>query len=280
MRIHTVSGADGVALHVRDVGPEDAPAILMIHGWSQHHLCWSRQMGSGLARRFRLVAPDLRGHGASGKPDDPAAYDNSAPWAGDVAAIIAALGLDRPVLVGWSMGGWVVCDYLRVHGERGIAGFVLVGSGARSGRHGDAEVLARRRPEVQATGMYSDDQPTALAAAVAFVRACFAAPPSKRDLALMTGYTMLCPPHVRHAARTRDEDYRPVLANLTVPALMIWGEAERVCLPEMAAEAAAVTPGARTITYPGSGHLPFWEAAERFNTDLGRFAAHAHGVSA
>lgn len=279
-RIHTVEGHGGVRLHVRDHGLETAPAIVLVHGWSQHHLCWSRQTGSALAGDFRLVTPDLRGHGASEKPDDPAAYDRSEPWAGDLAAIIETLGLKRPLLVGWSMGGWVICDYLRVHGDKRLAGIVLIGSLIRSGRHADPDLMARRRPEVQALGMFSEDQPTALAATVAFVRACFAAPPSKRDLALMVGYNMLCPPHVRKPARSREEDYRGALGKLRVPGLVLYGEAERVCLPEMADEALAAIPDVRRVTYPGCGHVPFWEAPERFNDDLARFARHAHGVSA
>mgnify|MGYP003563393238 CR=1 FL=1 len=272
MRKHEIAGADGVRLHVRDRGPEDAPALLLIHGWSQHHMSWSKQMGGDLADRFRLVAPDLRGHGASAKPEDAAAYDTSAPWAGDIAAIIAALGLDRPLLVGWSMGGWVACDYLRVHGDAGIAGLVLVGSTIRMGQGAAAGVHEKRSPAVKATGMYSEDQEANLTATIGFLRACFAKTPSKQDLALMTGFNMLCPPHVRKAARLRSEDYRPELEALTKPALAIFGEGEKVCLPAMADEVRAALPGGRSLSYPGCGHVPFWENPDRFNADLAQFA--------
>ena len=65
MRTHTVEGGAGLRLHVRDFGPAGAPAILLIHGWSQHHLCWSKQFGSDLASTFRIVAgiaASTRGH--------------------------------------------------------------------------------------------------------------------------------------------------------------------------------------------------------------------------
>jgi len=48
-------------LHVREWGNPDAIPILLIHGWSQSHLCWRRQYESELQKEFRLVAPDLRG---------------------------------------------------------------------------------------------------------------------------------------------------------------------------------------------------------------------------
>ena len=114
---HTVTGGGGLRLHVREWGEPDGPPILFIHGWSQNHLCWARQYESPLADEFRLVAFDLRGHGMSEAPLEPEHYTDGALWADDVAAIVDALGLDRPVLVGWSYGAFVICDYVRAHGQ-------------------------------------------------------------------------------------------------------------------------------------------------------------------
>src|SRR5689334_5818791 len=99
--IFTVAGAGGLRLHVRQWGDPAAAPILFLHGWSQNHLCWAGQYESALAGRFRLVACDLRGHGMSEAPLEPEHYTDGTRWAGDVAAIINQLGLDRPVLVGW-----------------------------------------------------------------------------------------------------------------------------------------------------------------------------------
>jgi pimeloyl-ACP methyl ester carboxylesterase len=272
MKTHRIEGADGVGLHVVETGPETAPPLLLIHGWSQHHLSWSRQLNGPLAQSFRLVAPDLRGHGASDKPRDASAYDHGAPWAGDIAAIIDALALERPVLVGWSMGGWVACDYLAACGDGAIGGLVLVGSSARTGALADPAIAAKRPPEVRAEGMYAADQAEALAATVAFVEACFARPLPPRDLARMVGFNMLVPPEVRRAARLRAADHRPALAALTRPAMVVQGEEERICLPEIFAEVVAALPGPRVERYSGCGHAPFWEDAARFDADLADFA--------
>jgi len=277
MRRHRIAGGGGVGLHVVDAGPEEAPAIVLVHGWSQHHLSWSKQLSGALTERFRVIAFDLRGHGASDKPGAAEAYQTSRLWAEDVASVIGALGLVRPVLVGWSMGGWIVQDYLRHFGAEAVGGVVFTGTSPRIGRHADPAVVAMRKPDVRAEGMYSEDQGRQVEAAIAFVKACVASPLSKRDLAFMVGLNMLTPPKVRRAARMRDEDWRADLGGLDLPALVIHGAAERVCLKPMFEEMAAAIPGTRAIVYPGAGHAPFWELPARFDADLVAFADEAHG---
>jgi non-heme chloroperoxidase len=132
--IHTVRGGGGLRLHVREWGRVDGPPILFIHGLSQSHLCWAKQYQSALAGEFRLVVYDLRGHGMSEAPLEPEHYTNGELWADDVAAIIDQLRLDRPVLVGWSYGGFVICDYLRAHGRDRIAAVDFVAGGVKLGQ--------------------------------------------------------------------------------------------------------------------------------------------------
>lgn len=271
---HDIKGHEGVNLAVFEAGNPDGPPILLVHGWSQHHLCWSKQMNGPLAARFRLIAPDLRGHGASDKPDNADSYNNSAPWAGDFDAIIKALKLDHPLIVGWSMGGWVLNDYIRVCGDADISGLCLIGTAVATGQYAPREAWEMRTgdTDVKAEGMFSDDHATALEATIKFVKACVATPLAADDLALMVGYNMLCPPHVRHAARIRQEDWRPSAAKMTKPALIMFGAHERLAPKPMADQAAATIPKSRVLAYEASGHAPFWEEADRFNADLAAFA--------
>ena len=125
---HEVRGGDGLRLHVREWGDPQGPPIVLVHGWSQSQLCWSRQVAGALAEDFRLVTFDLRGHGMSEKPLDAEAYLDARLWADDLAVVIEEVAPDRPMLVAWSYGGFVVTDYLRAYGEEGIAGVNLVGS--------------------------------------------------------------------------------------------------------------------------------------------------------
>ncbi|MEM6620385.1 MAG: alpha/beta hydrolase [Pseudomonadota bacterium] len=271
---HQVTGANGINLSVTDLGPPDAPAIVLIHGWSQAALAWTRQ--HRLADDFRLVIPDLRGHGRSDKPKGQAAYD-SASFGGDLAAVIAERGLTRPVLVGWSMGGWVLADYLRLAGDKNIAGFVLVGSSVTTGTHMPFDAQAQRGndPAVAAAGMMGHNYADELSATVAFLRACFHRQPDPDDLAVMTGFNMATSYDARQSRR-RSEDYRPVYARTTSPALVIRGRHERLSMPAMHDETMASLPRAQALTYDHSGHAPFWEEPDRFNSDLASFVRACH----
>lgn len=276
---HQIKGHGDVTLTVAEYGKADGPALLLIHGWSQHHLSWARQLSGPLADRFRLIAPDLRGHGASDKPDDASAYDTSAPWAGDIAAIIDQLGLDQPILVGWSMGGWVVQDYLRLHGDTNIGGIVLVGTSLTTGQKAPPKAFDIRRADSAATaaGMFSTDQAENLTATLAFVQACSLQPVEPADLAIMCGFNMLAPPHIRVACRMRSEDYRPIWDKVTKPVMLVWGEQDRLAVAPMVQEAIQVLPQAEQLAFAECGHMPFWEHTDAFNDGLMRFADRALG---
>ena len=126
MKIHAVNGAAGVKLHVREYGKSTGVPILLIHGWSQSHLCWSKQYGSSLANDARIVALDLRGHGMSDAPAEADQYTDGNKWADDIAAVIDQLALEQPILVGSSYGGYIISDYVRRKGQEKIAGINFV----------------------------------------------------------------------------------------------------------------------------------------------------------
>lgn len=274
MTTHRITGHGGVTLTVHDLGPQDAPPILLVHGYSQASQSFARQ--HLLSDRFRLIIPDLRGHGQSDKPTSAEDYASEA-WAGDIAAIVENLSLDSPALIGWSMGGWVVGDYIRHHGDAALACFGLIGSSVTTGEHLPAGDLAKRGadPDVAAKGMLSGDLSENLSATVRFVRACFYQQPNADDLAVITGFNMLCPPVIRGLCRTRSEDFRPDYARATKPALILRGAHERLSLPDMHQQAVAALPRATALEYENSGHSPFWEEADRFNADLASFVKEA-----
>jgi pimeloyl-ACP methyl ester carboxylesterase len=92
---------DGTKLFVQEWGNPTGPAILFVHAWSQSRLAWMPQVTGALAKTYRMVAFDHRGHGDSDKPTDIAAYANNDVWADDIAAVMAAMSLRKPILVGW-----------------------------------------------------------------------------------------------------------------------------------------------------------------------------------
>jgi non-heme chloroperoxidase len=76
----TVKTPDGLTISAQEWGNPAGPEILFIHGFSQSHLSWMRQVDSDLAKDFRIITYDLRGHGNSDKPLDPARYRDSKAW--------------------------------------------------------------------------------------------------------------------------------------------------------------------------------------------------------
>ena len=77
MKKRSVIGGGGLKLNVLEAGQPDGSAILFLHGFSQAAQSWQHQFESDLALRYRLVAMDIRGHGASEKPGDGAHYTTS-----------------------------------------------------------------------------------------------------------------------------------------------------------------------------------------------------------
>jgi pimeloyl-ACP methyl ester carboxylesterase len=260
-----------VQLHVVVWAAPAAPAILFIHGWSQHHLCWSKQVAGPLAERFHLVALDLRGHGQSAAPLDAASYATGALWADDVAGVIASLRLAAPLLVGWSYGGLIIGDYLRKYGEAAIAGVNLVSPAVGVGPAWYGPLIGPGFLD-HAPSACSQDQAVALPAIQAFVHACLVHPVAAADLELAVGWSMLTPPSVRAALLDRDDDFRPEYARLTKPLLVSYGVQDTVIWPAMARTVQAVSPGCTLSEYPSVGHAPFLQDPARFNDELARFA--------
>lgn len=99
---HRDVDAGGVRLHVAEAGPADGEPVLLVHGWPQHWYCWREVIGR-LPEEWRLVMPDLRGFGWSEKP--AAGYEKE-QLAGDLLALLDALGLDRVRYLGHDWGAF------------------------------------------------------------------------------------------------------------------------------------------------------------------------------
>lgn len=266
-KTYTVRGGGGLRLHVREWGKPDGPPILFIHGWSQNHLCWANQYDSSLADEFRLVACDLRGHGMSEAPLEHAHYATGDLWGEDVAAMIDELRLDRPVLVGWSYGAFVICDYVRTHGQDRVAAINFVEGAVRLGEEAFGTLIGRGFLDHFA-GATADDLPTNIRAMRAFVRACLVKPLSDDDLETAVCWNVVVPAAIRAGLAAREIDDDDVLRALEVPMLVTQGRADSVVLPAMAEHVLETCPTAEASWYEGVGHAPHLEEPERFNREL------------
>jgi pimeloyl-ACP methyl ester carboxylesterase len=267
MQATRVEAPDGVSIAAQEWGNRRGREILFIHGFNQSHLSWFRQVtDSGLAEKFRMVTYDLRGHGGSDKPTDNESYTGDGLWADEVAAVIAATGLKRPVIVGWSYAGRVIADYLRTHGPDGIAGINYVDARCAT----DSALFGPGRRHF--AGMQSDDLAASIAGTRGFLRACFERQPSADDFETMLSFNMMVPPKVRRHILGRPSDTTEAMAKLGCPVLVTHGRSDQIVLPAMGEFVAATVTGARLSLYDGVGHSPFWEDAPRFNTELAAFA--------
>ena len=131
MITHRQASARGARFHVAQSG--EGPPLLLLHGWPEFWLTWEPVM-TRLADRFTLIAPDLRGFGASDKPEGPWAPPDHAE---DLLALLDALGVQRVGVVGHDVGGAVMQALARAAPDR-LTGlfffdFVHPGIGARMG---------------------------------------------------------------------------------------------------------------------------------------------------
>jgi non-heme chloroperoxidase len=272
--VHEVRGGGGLRLHVREWGNRHGPSLLLIHGWSQSQMCWGRQTSGPLAHKYHIVTFDSRGHGMSEKPLDADRYLDAQLWADDLAAVIEQTGLERPVLVAWSYGGFVVSDYVRAYGEQAIAGVDLVGA---------AVMLKPPRFDHIGPGLLENatdacgaDLPANIAAIQRFLEACSARPLSLGDWNTALCWNMVVPAEVRGALFAREIDADDVLSQLTVPVLVTHGRVDAVVLPSMAEHVLEVCDTAEASWYDGVGHMPFLEDPVRFDRELDEFAARAN----
>ncbi|HEY6948387.1 MAG TPA: alpha/beta fold hydrolase [Gemmatimonadales bacterium] len=254
---------NGVNLAVDARG--DGPAILFIHGYPLDHTIWSPQLEA--LDGWRRIAPDLRGMGQSDAPD--LGY-SMATYASDLAALLDTLGVERVVLCGLSMGGYVAFEFLRRWRAR-VSGLVLIatraGPDTAEGKHARDAAAAQAREG--GAGLIADAMlpkmlaPGAPEALVAQVRALMAATP--------------VPGIVGALGAMRDRlDSTPLLPTLAgLPALVIAGGSDQL-MPgsEMSAMAAAI-PGARLVVASGAGHLPTLETPSVVTDALRTFLAHA-----
>ena len=235
---------NGVSLAV-DVRGE-GPAVLFVHSYPLDRTIWAPQLEA--LDGWRRIAPDLRGMGQSDAPD--LGY-SMATYASDLAALLDTLGIERTVLCGLSLGGYVVFEFLRRWRSR-VSGVVLIATraeadspearrardtAANEAREGGARVIAEAMlPKLLAPG--------AAGVLVERVRALIAATPVPGIVGALG------------AMRDRPDSTAllPTLGGL--PTLVIAGGDDQLIPVSQTSAMAAAIPGARLVVAPGAAHLP------------------------
>jgi 3-oxoadipate enol-lactonase/4-carboxymuconolactone decarboxylase len=239
--------------HVLVEGPEEAPPVLLLHSIGTSLHVWDPQ-AAALARRYRVIRPDLRGHGASGVPDFPYSM---AQMAADQVALLDALGIKQAHVVGLSIGGCIAMRMAADAPDR-VASLVALDTALE---FPPFDLWQERIDAVLEKGT------VALVEAVMPRWVANPALPSSQGLRRMllntdrVGYAAA-------AAALRDARATDVAGRIAVPTTVVVGERDIPSPPDVAKRIADGIPGARFVVIPGAAHVPTLEFPEPVNAAL------------
>jgi pimeloyl-ACP methyl ester carboxylesterase len=262
------TASDGTRIAYRDTG-SGAP-IVLLHGLMAHGGFFAGQ--AGLAEDFRIIAIDLRGHGAS--PSEGAA-PTVERMAADVAELAAALDLQGAIGVGWSLGATVLWHVLAGPVAARFAGAVVVDMTARVRNDEEWDLgLSPEACEARSIAIAEDYENFALTAG----QAIFAQPVAagQRAMADWAAREFAKNDADAMAAVWKSlirQDMRALLEQIRHPTLIVHGAQSSLYGDDTADHLVAALPQARAVRFEASGHAPHLEEPELFNATLRDFAA-------
>ncbi|WP_456299915.1 alpha/beta fold hydrolase [Falsiroseomonas oryzae] len=260
---------DGVRLHVRDTGPRDAPAVLLLHGFgSSLHTweAWSRLLDA----ERRVIRLDLPGFALTG-PDPTGDYSDLRAVA-LLAGLLDAVGVPRADVVGSSMGGRIAWRFA-------------------AERPGRVRRLVLMAPDGFASAGFSYDKPAGVSPMMralpytlptpllrAGLAPAYADPAALTDEVVALYRDMMLAPGVRRAILDRMATHvlvrpEPILQRIAAPVLLLWGEQDRMVPAPHAADYARELRDSRTVVLPGLGHVPMEENPARSLAPVAAFLA-------
>jgi pimeloyl-ACP methyl ester carboxylesterase len=251
----------GVSIYYEAHGPtdHDAPAMLLSHGYGATCRMWDAQVAA-FAESWRMILWDMRGHGQSGDPRDPALY-SQALTVGDMAAVLDACGeTGRVIIGGLSLGGVMSLAFQLAHPER-VRGLMLCDTGP-----GFRNPEARRQWNERAERRARDLEARGLVDAVGGAETRLGGHRSAEGLAGAA----------RGMLTQQDSSLIDSLPQIAVPTLVLVGSEDRHFLAA-ADYMAGKIPGARKAVIPGAGHAANLDQPAAFNRAAAEFLAQLPG---
>jgi pimeloyl-ACP methyl ester carboxylesterase len=255
-RLHDVV-ADGIRLRVVEAG--QGPALFLIHGLSASHDIWEHVVDE-FADRYRVIAPDLPGHGESAKPDAPYTIDF---YAGVLRTLARELGVDAAVVAGTSLGGKIALE-LACWYPRFVRALVLAapaGEYARGLRPFGKAIQALSRPAVMRLALERALEQSF------FERSRVGHVTRRRILS-----DRLMAPDFADFARAVARSVGGVLASetqplhrITQPVLALWGREDRIVPMYRSEMLARAIPHTRLRIVDRCGHIAMLEQPGEFN---------------
>jgi pimeloyl-ACP methyl ester carboxylesterase len=249
---------DGVEIHYEAHGPAEngksAPPILLSHGYGATCRMWDGQVAA-FADRWRLVLWDMRGHGRSGDPADPALYSH-ALTVGDMAAVLDACGIERAIIGGLSLGGIMSLAFHLAHPER-VRALMLFDTGPGF-RNPEARRQWNERAEARARDLEAKGLPESVGGAETRLG-------RHRSAQGLAGAA-------RGMLTMQDGSLIGSLPQIAVPTLVLVGAEDRHFLAG-ADYMAAKIPGAEKVVIPDAGHSANLDQPDAFNRAVAAFLA-------
>ncbi len=243
------------------------PAILLVPGAMDNILAWSFNIPAFVRAGYRVLAMNLRGHFLSPAHDADCHFRHHAH---DISAILEAEGVRRVAIAASSFGGFGALRYALANPERTAA---LILSGSTAGVDSDANYAAN----LSAIARFDRGFASALKPGFDFADS----PRPHAFLFRQIGQlgtldgTISCPYQAIASMTDRQAWLQPPqLASYATPTLLIGGDADRLLPAGFQREVARLIPGAILSSWVDSGHIPFWENPDRYNSEVLAFLAH------
>ncbi len=258
---------DGVRLRLRDTGPSDAQAIVMLHGFGASLETWE-DWAKALSARYRVIRFDLPGFGLTGA--DPTGDYTDARSMKILGDLMDQLDVDRASLIGNSLGGRIAWNFAALHPDRVINLALISPDGFASpgfdyGRQSETPLIMRALPYTAPRSMLK-----------ANLAAAYGNPEALSEASVTRYHDMMLAPGVRPAILARLSQVLlrepgPTLARIQAPTLLLWGEKDGMIPISNADDYLRHLPNATLVRLPGLGHLPFEEDPVRSLLPLERF---------
>jgi 3-oxoadipate enol-lactonase len=255
---------NGINIGYSDLGT--GTSLVFLHAFPLNRTMWKPQE-EALSRQCRVITMDLRGHGES---DAPLWRFTLEQYADDVAGLLDQLSIQRAVLIGLSMGGYVGFAFYRKYAQR-VHGLVLADTRAQA----DTEEARTSRFDMAQTAFRKGPD----AVADIMIPKLFGATSLKSKPELIAKIRRMIESNevsgmiVDSIAMADRPDSLSLLPRITCPTLVIVGEEDQATPPAEAERIAKGIPGAKLSVIGGAGHLTNLEQPEQFNKLIGEFVA-------